>query len=383
MAKKKSRTQPSQLAKRKGSPQAFPRSYCSLPVVAERTFGAEVAPDRARLILVNEKKWVNGTVLHYYFFDKPTDGQTVFFADGTSEWRPWTTSEAEKEVVRRAFQNWKNIGIGIEFKQVASREEAEVRIGFMRDDGAWSYVGRDLLDQGRNQRTMNFGWDLTRHPQEIDTAIHEIGHTVGFPHEHQNPHAGIVWDEEAVYTTLAKPPNRWSREKTYHNIIRKINPDTVQGSSWDPDSIMHYPFDPGLIKEPAQYRAGLTPAGGISQRDRTWVKTFYPPLTDADYTELHPLRSVELAIGPQEQRNFTIRPTDTRYYEIRTFGQADTVIVLFEGEGDEPRYVTADDDSGEDRNASIRVKLFRGRRYLLRVRLYHVQGSGETAVMMF
>ena len=31
---------------------------------------------------------------------------------------------------------------------------------------------------------MNFGWDLTQ-PGEIDTALHEIGHTIGFPHEHQ------------------------------------------------------------------------------------------------------------------------------------------------------------------------------------------------------
>ena len=42
-------------------------------------------------------------------------------------------------------------------------------------------------------------------------------------------------------------PNSWPREKTFWNIIRKIPPDSVQGSSWDPDSIMHYPFEAGLI----------------------------------------------------------------------------------------------------------------------------------------
>ncbi|WP_265939207.1 M12 family metallopeptidase [Bacillus thuringiensis] len=45
---------------------------------------------------------------------------------------------------------------------------------------------------------MNFGWYITRNPSEIDTAIHEIGHTLGFPHEHQNTKSGIEWDEEAV-----------------------------------------------------------------------------------------------------------------------------------------------------------------------------------------
>lgn len=354
------------------------RSYCSLPQIPEREFGPDVGPDRAGLIRRSALKWVNGTVLHYYFFDRPTDGRTV---DG--EWQPWTTSTEEKDVVRQAFDIWKDVGIGLEFEEVNSRVEAEIRIGFERDDGAWSVIGRDVFRVGTDERTMNFGWDLTRHESEVDTAVHEIGHTVGFPHEHQNPHAGIVWDEEAVYADLAGPPNFWGRDKTYYNIIRKINPDTVQGSSWDPDSIMHYSFDPGLIKEPEQYRTGLEPAAGLSERDREWVKSFYPLLTDHDYTELEPYHSVQLAIAPGEQKNFIIEPHDTRYYEIRTFGVSDTVLVLFEDENGEPRYVTADDDSGENYNSYIRVKLFSGRTYILRIRLYYSDVSGEPTIMVW
>jgi hypothetical protein len=335
------------------------------------------------LILMSDKKWVNGTVLHYYFFDRPTDGQTVFFSDGTSEFRTWTTGNAEKDVVRGAFQRWKDVGTGLEFKEVATRDEAEIRIGFMRGDGAWSYVGREILDVGGGSRTMNFGWNLTSQAREIDTAIHEIGHTIGFPHEHQNPNAGIVWNEEAVYAALAQPPNSWSREKTFYNIIRKISPDVVQGSNWDPNSIMHYPFEAGLIKEPAQYQAGLFPAGGVSERDKTWVKTFYPPLTGADFAELKPFQSIDLSLSAGQQMNFYINPTATRFYTIRTFGESDTVIVLFEDEAGELRYRTGDDDSGEDTNASLRVKLVKGRRYVLRLRLYYADRVGETAVMLW
>jgi hypothetical protein len=242
---------------------------------------------------------------------------------------------------------------------------------------------RDVLDVGQDERTINFGWDLTSDPSEVDTAVHEIGHSLGFPHEHQNPLAGIVWDEEAVYAALARPPNSWDRQKTYYNIIRKIEPDTVQGSNWDPNSIMHYPFGAGMIKEPEQYRNGLSPAGGLSERDKTWVKTFYPPLAAQDYVELKPFRSAELTIGPGEQKNFVIRPTNTRYYDIQTFGESDTVIVLFEEEGGELRYRTADDDSGEDYNASLRLKLIKGHKYVLRVRLYYAARAGETAVMFW
>ena len=358
-------------------------TYCSMPEAPEREFGSNVSPSRLSLIVGSSAKWVNGTILHYFFFDQESDGQFVFLNNGTTVWRPWGTREAEKNVVREAFKTWKDLGIGLEFKEVNSRDESEIRIGFMRGDGHWSYLGREILNRGRDERTMNFGQDLTRIFRGIDTAVHEIGHTIGFPHEHQNPNAGIVWNEEAVYAALAQPPNEWDREKTFFNIIRKIRPDTVQGSNWDPDSIMHYPFEAGLIDKPEEYRTGLTPDPGLSARDETWVKTFYPTLTDDDYEELNVLRPVELAITPGQQMNFTIEPESTRHYNIQTFGTSDTVMVLFEEVDGELLYRTADDDSGEDYNANIREKLFKGRKYVLRIRLYYRNRSGETAVMMW
>jgi hypothetical protein len=236
-------------------------AYCSLPPVPPRQFPAGTDPARVEAIVVNESKWVNHTVLHFYFFDRETDGEHVFGADGTSQWRPWTTDKAHQDVVRKAFERWKARDIGLELVEVTSRDEAEIRIGFMQGDGSWSYLGRQILDRGANERTMNFGWDLLRTPREADTALHEIGHTLGLPHEHQNPHAGIVWDEEKVYTHLGGPPNNWPRPKTQWNILRKIEPDTVQGSNWDPDSIMHYPFPAGLILQPERYRAEPLPPG--------------------------------------------------------------------------------------------------------------------------
>jgi len=345
------------------SEQSSPFTYCSLPQIPERELDASVNPDRANLIQFLDKKWVNGTILHYYFFDQ--------------------TNDTEKNIVRQAFGIWKQVGIGLKFKEVNSPDEAEIRIGFVRGDGHWSYVGRGILSVGRDDRTMNFGWDLTQSLNGIDTAVHEIGHTLGFPHEHQNPNAGIVWDEEAVYAELAEPPNNWDRQRTYHNIIRKINPDTVQGSNWDSDSVMHYQFAAGLIIEPSQYRNGLKPAPGLSERDKTWVKTFYPALSEDDYTELKPFESLRLRIAPGEQMNFRLQPNATRYYDIRTFGISDTVMVLFEEVNGELRYLSADDDSGQDYNASIRVRLFPGRQYILRIRLYYSDRAGETSVMMW
>jgi Astacin (Peptidase family M12A) len=356
---------------------------CELPPAPERVLGPEVAPDRASLIRVSASKWVNGTTLRYYFFDRETDGRQVPLTNGATEWRSWVGSEAQREVVCRGLGVWKSLGIGVGFQEVQDREEAEIRIGFERGDGAWSYVGRDIIDlvHGANERTMNFGWDLTR-PGELDTAVHEIGHTLGFPHEHQNPNSGLVWDEEAVYLSLGGSPNFWPREKTFYNIIRKISPDLVQGSSWDPDSIMHYPFEAGLILEPEKYRNGLQPAGGLSKRDVTWAQKFYPSLKD-QIARLVAFQAQPLSSKPTEQGDFELVVDATRDYTIQTFGRADSVMVLFEDVSGDLRYRAGDDDGGAERSSQIQVKLFKGRRYVLRVRVYYAGESGRVAVMMW
>jgi hypothetical protein len=359
------------------------RQYCTGPVMPERILSPDVSPMRARAILESQYKWVNGTVIHYYFFDKETDGEEVRFPNGRSEWRTWRGAPDQVEVVREAFNRWKGHGIGLEFREVDDRDEAELRIGFMPDDGAWSFIGTYALEIGAAERTMNFGWSLTGSADGFDTALHEIGHALGMPHEHQNPNSGIEWDEEAVYAALAAPPNRWSRTTTYNNIIRKLPGNSIQGSMWDPDSIMHYPFEAGLIKKPEPYRNGLTPRGGLSPRDIAWARSFYPATGDAALPELVPGRSEPLAVRNGEQQDFEIRPSATRTYNLQTFGSCDTTAVLFVERDGELRYVAGDDDSGEERNASLRTRLTRNRRYVLRVRLKYSDNTSPPSVMLW
>ena len=113
------------------------------------------------------------------------------------------------------------------------------------------------------------------------------------------------------------------------------------------------------------------------------MRAFYPAEEDTDLPELLPRQSRELAILRGAQRDFVIRPTATRQYTLQTFGVSDTVMVLFERADGQLRYQAGDDDSGEDRNATLQIKLFQGREYVLRVRLYFSQASGETAVMVW
>jgi hypothetical protein len=289
------------------------------------------------------------------------------------------------DVVRKAFDQWKTIGLGLNFREVKAREDAEIRIGFMQGDGSWSYMGRDVLNQPINSRTMNFGWDIgvTDRHNGIDTALHEIGHTLGFPHEHMNPNSGIVWDEEAVYSALGSPPNNWSRETTYHNIIRKLSPGEINGSSWDPNSIMHYPFKPGLILKPEDYKLrGLYPAGGLSKTDIQYAKQFYPGVPTAKTIET--LHSYEITVDNSEQQDFSFKANETRYHTIQTFGNLDTVLVIFEKlKEDELKYLSGDDNGGVDKNATLKLKLFRGKEYVIKLKVYYKNPHERTALMIW
>lgn len=339
--------------------------FCGLPIMPLRELEPGIDPNRESLIRSIEKKWVNGTELKYYFF---TSGV-------------WQGSDDQQQIVRDAFNEWKDVGIGLSFSEVDVIEQADVRIGFELGNGSWSYVGRDIWERPADERTMNFGWKL-RGQNGQDTALHEIGHTLGFHHEQQNPFAAIEWDENAVYEYFAGPPNNWPREKIFHNVLRTLDPSTVDGSEWDPNSIMQYAIRAGLILKPEQFQGGLNPDPGLSDIDRARVRLFYPEINQ-NLRELKRFKAEVLNLKPAEQANFVIKPESTRQYHIQTFGAADTVMVLFEDIDGTLEHFAADDDSGWSRNASLTVRLVRGRKYILRIRLYLSHDSGGTAVMLW
>ena len=336
------------------------RNLWSMPIIPERAARPGHNPMAESMIILIAKKWVNATNLTYYF------------QDGTA---------AEKEKVRQGFNTWKNVGIGLTFEELTNRNDAIIRIGFVDGDGSWSYVGRDCWNIPKNQLTMNFGWDITN---DLDTILHEIGHAMGFPHEHQNPFAGIVWNEPKVVNDLSGPPNNWDLSTIRHNVLDKKAADEIQGSELDEDSIMMYPMPGSWITQPPELTDGISPAPGLSNRDKLWVKSFYPDQQFVETKELQLYKCHQLKIKAGEQINFKFIAPSTKDFEIRTFGDMDTVMVLNEIDiNSNEIYLAGDDDSGSNFNSYIKIKLVYNRRYMIRIRLYNKSKTGNTTVMVF
>jgi hypothetical protein len=314
-------------------------------------------PGRAAALRILANRWVNQTVIRYFIMPSPD------------------TTDEQRQVIRSGFIQWKDIGIGINFREVDRPQDAEIRIliNFAKN-ASNSFMGADNLRIPSLQPTMNFGWDL-RTAWGHATVLHEIGHALGLAHEHQNPNAGIVWNEAAVIQSFERNQG-WSEQMIRDNIINALPPTDIEGTTWDVRSIMHYPFAAGLLQRPPPFDVQGTPRNfELSPRDIAYVKSIYP-IPQSAPMNLSPMSLQTLSLTPGQQADFEIIPDATRKYKIQTVGKSDSRLVLFEDRDGEPHYVCADDDSGTDDNSTLEVPLVRGRKYHLRVRLNYLYGPG-------
>ena len=207
------------------------------------------------MAVINSKKWPAPTVLKCRFLD------------GDSAMR--------KKVEAKAHEWEKYADVKLEF---TASGPAEIRISFYADNGSWSAVGRDALNQEYfplHQPTMNYGWlrDDTPDDEYSRVVVHEFGHALGCIHEHQSPTFTRKWNQQAVMQYFQGPPNYWTLEDIKYNVLSKYSKKGLSTTKYDPKSIMLYDFDGRLFSD------GLGPTNSnkkLSPKDKSMIKQMYP-----------------------------------------------------------------------------------------------------------
>ena len=64
----------------------------------------------------------------------------------------------------------------------------------------------------------------------------------------------------------------WSKEKTDHNILNNLDKESINGSTFDPLSIMQYPYPPEFTTN----KVGSPLNGRFSGKDVLWICKKYP-----------------------------------------------------------------------------------------------------------
>jgi len=198
-------------------------------------------------------------------------GARVPQAPGFKLWRNGVTlrvrfiggTPAAQASARAAAEEWSRHA-NLRFRFV-DEADAEIRVGFDRNSGAWSFMGIDALGIPGTQPTMNLGWI------EAAAPLQQFGHVLGLINEHQNPNARLPWNRDAVYKEFTGSPNFWDRSLIENSVLRPVS---ISGyREFDVDSVMMKLF-PGHYFTDGVARGGKT---SLSDGDKAWARRLYPP----------------------------------------------------------------------------------------------------------
>lgn len=230
-----------------------------------------------RAIFMASKMWAVGSTIKIYIFDfsniriisndeyqnmknndasKAELSKYIFWYDFS--WVP--ASEKEKyfdplynqiqgkvtpgELVRRVVLDSLAPLVNLKLEFTTNINESHIRVKFDSTRGCNSLIGTDNLlsaqglvsNVGPTDPTMYLAW------LDVATTLHEFCHVLGMNHEHQNPNENpIQWDISGV-DCYFKDTNGWTSDQVYINIIKRYNTSEINGSNFDPASIMLYSF---------------------------------------------------------------------------------------------------------------------------------------------
>lgn len=234
-----------------------------------------------RAVLVSAFQWLTPAKITVCF-DKGTADLRPKIAQAMSEW-----SELTNGNITFVFSELNKIDKQPSvFRECDKTTLNNIRIGFVKGDGNWSQIGT-LSYAVFPKNSMNLDFDKEPRPDDQtirELTLHEVGHAMGFHHEHQSPGApGKNWAWDRILIEY-QWPGKTTAEKiqAMHANLDRLNDYVLTTgqhayvfSAYDQVSIMHYSFPPIMFSDGQSNPCYITQPHELSPTDKRAMKDAY------------------------------------------------------------------------------------------------------------
>jgi hypothetical protein len=141
-------------------------------------------------------------------------------------------------------------------------------------DGFWSYLGTDIRGIPQNQPTMNLqGFTMNTPESEFHRVVrHEVGHTLGFPHEHMRRAIVQRLDPQKTIAYFQRTQG-WSAATVRQQVLTPLDESALIANAADVVGIMCYALPASITTDGQPIPGGLD----IDESDYQLAAKVYPP----------------------------------------------------------------------------------------------------------